>query len=559
MSDYLPEEVVLEILHRLPVKSLIRFRCVSKSWNSLITTPAFINSHLTRSHSLLSNSNKLIVRHCLDKPYVEHYKIIDDSNDSFDQIQNIELPLTSRRIQHFRLIGSANGLFSLFEQERYILWNPSIRKFITLPKPCITVKAHGRITCRPAFGFDPRTNDYKVVRIAFPSEKAKPPLIEAYSLKEDSWKLTSASFPPGIGFSDWCKPAASLGGVVHFAVYDNDNGSRPLVLSFDLGDEVCHFISLPNCAFSWSNVQTSVIGGSLSLLFYDDRFVANKCCAIWVMKEYGVVDSWTKLYTVDLNKEIIRVLCLRKNGNILVEVNLPSDWELSSYDPKSQHIKSLGICGRVHYFHVDNYVENLVLLDKPNDAVSKRGACRKRKCRLTSDKEICQLQEAKHLLEEILQHASVYELQLDIIHQQQTIIHQQEAILLPLQEAILHDGRALQLQEALLYELETILQQQTEKIASLISQIEIMETAESKLVLLIQRLKGQAEVETMLQQKTEKMTSLKSQLEKMDTIKSKLVSLIQQFRGQAGEMFSGVGDQSSAQAQQRSSSAGQEM
>ena len=86
--------------------------------------------------------------------------------------------------------------------------------------------------------------------------------------------------------------------------------------------------------------------------------------------------------------------------------------------------------------------------------------------RLTSDKEICQLQEAKHLLQEILQHASVYELQLDIIHQQQTIIHQQEAILLPLQEAIPHDGRALQLQEALLYELETIPQHQTEKIAT---------------------------------------------------------------------------------------------
>ena len=57
MSDYLPDEVVLEILYKLPVKSLIRFK------------------------------------HCLDKPYVEHYKLIDDNNDSFHQIQNIELPL----------------------------------------------------------------------------------------------------------------------------------------------------------------------------------------------------------------------------------------------------------------------------------------------------------------------------------------------------------------------------------------------------------------------------------------------------------------------------------
>ena len=125
MSDYLPKEMELEILQRLPVKSLIRFRCVSKSWNSLITSSAFINSHLTRSLSLPSNSYKLIVRHCLDNSYVNYFKLIDDNNDSFDQIQNIEPPRWSRRIQHFSLIGSANGLFSLFEQDCYILWNPS--------------------------------------------------------------------------------------------------------------------------------------------------------------------------------------------------------------------------------------------------------------------------------------------------------------------------------------------------------------------------------------------------------------------------------------------------
>ncbi|KAL0007210.1 hypothetical protein SO802_008712 [Lithocarpus litseifolius] len=139
------------------------------------------------------------------------------------------------------LIGSVNGLFSLYDQGRYILWNPSIRKFITLPKPCVTVKpcitimTHGRITCRPAFGFDPRTNDYKVVRIAFPSrinmsEKAKPPpLIDVYSLNEGCWRITSAAFPPGINLTDWCRPAASLNGAVHFAAEYKQKPGCPLV------------------------------------------------------------------------------------------------------------------------------------------------------------------------------------------------------------------------------------------------------------------------------------------------------------------------------------------
>nr|POF13382.1 f-box protein [Quercus suber] len=264
------------------------------------------------------------------------------------------------------LIGSANGLFCLYEQQRYILWNPSIRKFITLPKRFITVKAHGLYIgcCRQAFGFDSRTNDYKVVRISFPSrinmsEEAKPPLIEPSS------------------FFKWC---------CHFAAEYAYKPSGPLVLSFDLHDEAFHVIPLPNVTFKWTNnVHTSVIGGLLSLLFHYVRNADNKCCAIWVMKEYGVVDSWTKQFTVDLNGggEIIRVLGLQKNGNILVEAILsgPSRCELSSYDPKSELVKNLGICGRSYYFHVDNYMENLGLLDKPNETVSKRRVSRKRICR----------------------------------------------------------------------------------------------------------------------------------------------------------------------------------
>ena len=190
MSDYLLEEVVLEILYRLPVISLIRFRCVSKSRNSLITTSAFIDSHLTQSLSLPSNSNKLIVSLGNFRTKVEYYEFIhDDNNDSdssFHQFQNVEFPLSS----YFNLIGSVNGLFCLCEKEQIILWNPCIRKFITLPKTNSAV-ING-------FGFDARTNDYKVVSIAPKSR----PLVEVYSLKEGAWRKTSAgdSLSPGIMF-----------------------------------------------------------------------------------------------------------------------------------------------------------------------------------------------------------------------------------------------------------------------------------------------------------------------------------------------------------------------
>ena len=380
MSDYLPDELLLEILQRLSVKSVIQLRCVSKSWNSLITSSALINSHLARSLSLPSKSNNLIVRYRIDRPYVEHYKLIHDDNASFDQIQQLEIPVKCLHINHFILIGSINGLFSLYELDRFILWNPSIGKSITLPKPCI--KTHDFGICYPAFGFDPRTNDYKVVRIVVQCvlknmyEGPKQTLVEIYSLNEGSWRITSAgaSYPLGISFNYWRRPAASLNGAVHFAANVKGSAFSPLVLSFDLGDEVFHTIPVPDSTFKEDDdVHTTVIGGSLTLLCHDPAMhTFNKHCSIWMMKEYGIVDSWTKLCTVDLNREIIRVLGLRKNGHIFVVAKLPCDWELSSYDLESQQVKKLGICGNPYFFHIDDYTENLVLLDKPNDAVFKR-------------------------------------------------------------------------------------------------------------------------------------------------------------------------------------------
>ncbi|XP_028801586.1 F-box protein At5g49610-like [Neltuma alba] len=53
---YLPPEVIISILLRLPVKSLMRFRCVCKEWKNLFKTPSFVAEHLhhsTKQNSLL--------------------------------------------------------------------------------------------------------------------------------------------------------------------------------------------------------------------------------------------------------------------------------------------------------------------------------------------------------------------------------------------------------------------------------------------------------------------------------------------------------------------------
>ncbi|KAM0861970.1 hypothetical protein ACQ4PT_045556 [Festuca glaucescens] len=46
----LPDDLVFEVLSRLPLKSVCRFRCVSKRWSILVSDPAFAVAHRSRRH-----------------------------------------------------------------------------------------------------------------------------------------------------------------------------------------------------------------------------------------------------------------------------------------------------------------------------------------------------------------------------------------------------------------------------------------------------------------------------------------------------------------------------
>ncbi|XP_059653428.1 F-box/kelch-repeat protein At3g06240-like [Cornus florida] len=264
------------------------------------------------------------------------------------------------------------------------LWNPSIRKFVVLPRPRITCSSHGFDYYRVlGFGFDSTTNDYKVVRIVYISGGTE---VDIYSLKEGDWRRISVSGPvPRID----CDPShAYVNGTIHWVT--RGRNCHNFIVLFNLGTKVFSQMELP------TSLQRSIaqIGQprSLSLAVFQDSLCVfqsdsyNRKASIWMMKEYCVVESWTNLFNLDYSREFplreefgvvdpwanlftyfssrsalsVRVIGLKRNGEVL----LVKDEKMISVDIKAQTFRYLGISGREAAFSVNTYTESLVLIDK---------------------------------------------------------------------------------------------------------------------------------------------------------------------------------------------------
>ncbi|KAK2400825.1 F-box/kelch-repeat protein [Trifolium repens] len=160
---YLPFDVIVEILCRLPVKFLLQLCCVCKSWNSLILKDhKFANKHLhlsNKRHHLMITSRNIskglaIISYPLDS--VPLHSILTSKGTRLDYSSII----TSHR--DGRLIGSCDGLLCFHVYKLTFLYNPCIRKVKELPSLEIPPKNCPIIY---AFGYDPCIDNYKAIAV----------------------------------------------------------------------------------------------------------------------------------------------------------------------------------------------------------------------------------------------------------------------------------------------------------------------------------------------------------------------------------------------------------
>ncbi|XP_026384504.1 putative F-box protein At4g21240 [Papaver somniferum] len=164
---FLPLEMKLDILTRLPTELVLNCKSICTYWRNVVGHPSFIRMHF---HHHLNHpaavSGKLDFLVLSESGRLHYFEYDDDqSTTPIQRIKRINFPFA---LKHFRFIGSINGLVCLLERaynspQSVWIWNPITRECVMLPE----IKKHsdndGYWYEETSFGYVPSTKEYKVV------------------------------------------------------------------------------------------------------------------------------------------------------------------------------------------------------------------------------------------------------------------------------------------------------------------------------------------------------------------------------------------------------------
>ncbi|XP_015166386.1 putative F-box protein At1g47790 isoform X3 [Solanum tuberosum] len=140
MAVHFPEVILMDILSRLPVQSLLRFKCVSKFWETLISEPYFKMKHLSRAKNDQDSQKLLTSLRCRKNGICSMYCCPLSPVQLVEDVQKLDFPSNPTPLQctiHCCYDGLAvmEVPDNLNEHSTFFLWNPSTRESIVLPSP----------------------------------------------------------------------------------------------------------------------------------------------------------------------------------------------------------------------------------------------------------------------------------------------------------------------------------------------------------------------------------------------------------------------------------------
>ncbi|MCL7031030.1 hypothetical protein MKW94_022743 [Papaver nudicaule] len=236
LSTILDNNSMQQILSNLPVKALMKFKCVSKSWESLTDDQSFIKLHQSKSHLQL-----LIMMYtdCSIKVYTPK-----DGFQGGGALHKATIPWSGVSI-----LKPINGLFCFVNviHASCRIYNLGTRHATPWVSTSVPILRRPFVTQTPAFGFgfDPSTGKHKVLCFWDISNYGKVDHIcEVLTVGENQWRKI-----------DEVPPVRPTGAIVYAngSLYQRNRDDNffkspdiEVILAFDVGTEKFRVIPIPD-------------------------------------------------------------------------------------------------------------------------------------------------------------------------------------------------------------------------------------------------------------------------------------------------------------------------
>lgn len=332
----LPSEIILfQILPRLPAKSLMRFKCVCKTWSSFIRDPFFVRAHRNMHNSQNNHTTHLLLTDggSMRKPEkpkrLFSMQLINQggmicSTPPLLLSHNLELPSSSftfccrakASLISINSVDQLNDLIPAVRPDRVHIFNPCTREFIALP---VSEYDSALVSISDAYntydiGFSTLTDVYKVleIHVILPAESESPREDASFMFKiftlgtTTSWRDVQQETDV---FDDLAldsllfDESVCIHGAMHWI--QRTIKEKSIVLVFDFGEERFRVIPCPEdyiCddSFYWGIVE---VNGCLAVYTKDLwnervmelRILKDYQNQVWVKESIIFPDKWRKL------------------------------------------------------------------------------------------------------------------------------------------------------------------------------------------------------------------------------------------------------------------------
>ncbi|XP_010420351.1 PREDICTED: F-box/LRR-repeat/kelch-repeat protein At1g09650-like [Camelina sativa] len=294
--ELLPHHVVERILERVAVKSLLRFKAVSKQWRSTIESQFFQGRHLT--HRQRSGDPDVLMVSPTTHPDTGHTLttlVLGSSSSVKIPVPWEETDNTPYRVFH----SSCDGLLCLSNRYKFFVVNPATRWYRALP-PCSFQQLYhqslfdfqyGYFT--PGFGKDVFSSTYKPVWLFNSLELGlkNATTCQVFDFTTNAWRYVTPAAPYRVLAP--VKPVF-VDGSLHWLT----DCLETKVVSFDLHTEAFQVISKAPFAINSSPNPLGMVMCNLD----------NRLCVSEMKRPHQVIWSfnsnnktWDKMYSIDLD------------------------------------------------------------------------------------------------------------------------------------------------------------------------------------------------------------------------------------------------------------------